>query len=117
MSGIIQNMDSSNGQNGSFISFPHPITGEEIHRQLFEVVHRFGFKPNDEIYLYFISDQYNFRLFFNNFSGHSDGTIPIGSYPYREFCEKNKEESLKFALEIFDEIEKIKKEELKNERG
>jgi len=112
MSSVIQNMDSRNGQNGSFISFPHPITGEEIHRQLFEVVHRFKFKPDDLIYLYFINDKYNFRLFFNNFCGHVDGTIPIGWYPYRDFCEKNEEESLQFASEIFDEIEKIKKKEL-----
>lgn len=114
MSGIIQNMDSSKGQNGSFISFPYPINGEEIHRQLFEVVHRFKFKPEDEICLSFIDDKYNFRLFFSNY-GFKPGALPIGWYPYRDFCEKNKEESLKFALEIFDEIEKIKKEELENE--
>lgn len=112
MSGIIQNMDSRTGQNGSFISLPLPLEVKEIHHQLFEVVHRFKFKSDDEIYLSFTNDKYNFRLFFNNY-GFTDGTTYIGWYPYRDFCEKNDEESLKFALELFDEIEKIMNEDKK----
>ena len=69
---------------GSFISLPLPLTVEEIQHQLFEVVHRFNFKPDDDIYLSFINDKYNFRLFFNNY-GFIDGTTYIGWYPYCDF--------------------------------
>lgn len=99
--------DTRNLLKGSgFVSLPLPLTAEEIQHQLFE------FAEEDTIYLYFPkNEKNNFHLFFNNHEFGDHTNLYIGFYPYFKFIDKNPEECKKFAKEIFEEIEKLRKEE------
>lgn len=99
-------------KKGSFVTLPLPLTIEELHRQLFEVITRFKFKDEDDIYLYFPkNEKCNFHLFFNNHEFGDHAMIYIGWYPYFRFVSQDKQEILNMAKEIFEEIEKLRKEE------
>ena len=104
---------SNSRKNGSFISLPLPLTAEEIHHQLFEVITRFKFLVADDIYLSFPkNEKNNFHLFFNNYEfGDNNSMNFIGWYPYSRFISEDKQEILDFAKEIFDEIFKIIEED------
>lgn len=103
-------------KSGSFVSLSLPLTAEEIQHQLFEVITRFKFKDEDDIYLYFPkNEKNNFRLFFNNHEFGDHSNIFIGWYPHSRFVSQDKQEILNFAKEIFDEILKLREEEGKNE--
>jgi hypothetical protein len=101
-----------NKDKGSFVSLPLPVTREEIKHQLFEVIHRFEFDDQDEIYISYIS-QGNFRLFFNNY-GFQEGTTFVSIYSYPDFTTRDSDE---FSQEIYEEILKIQNEEAQNEQG